>query len=141
MATLRLEPTIGWSAFVAWAVNGALLTVSFISAVGLFVLPLAALLAWMLSRYSPQHRDATGLLAGAGGLALFLGVVNLGHRPCPESGTVTILTEAGSSSCGGWDPIPFFIAGSVIIVAAVGAYLVLGNLATARTRRSDGSAA
>ena len=123
MATLRLEPSKGWSAFGAWAIAGALWSVTLISFVGLFTLPFALLLTGLLVRYSPQRRDALGLLAGAAGVALVLGVVNLGYQPCPESGTLTILSGEGSSSCGGFAPAPFFVVGVVLMILGFGPYL------------------
>ncbi|MGH9895120.1 MAG: hypothetical protein ACREA0_24680, partial [bacterium] len=69
MATWRPEPTSGWPAFVAWTISGALWTLSVLSFTGLFTLPLAAVLTWLLIRYSTDKRDAIGLIAGA---AVFL---------------------------------------------------------------------
>ena len=123
MATLRLEPSKGWSAFGAWAIAGSLWSVTLISFVGLFTLPFALLLTGLLVRYSPQRRDALGLLAGAAGVALVLGVVNLGYQPCPESGTLTMLSGEGSSSCGGVAPAPFFVVGVVLMILGLGPYL------------------
>ena len=122
MATLRLEPSKGWSAFGAWAIAGALWSVTLISFVGLFTLAFALLLTGLLVRYSPQRRDALGLLAGAAGVALVLGVVNLGYHPCPESATLTMSGE-GSSSCGGFAPAPFFVVGVVLMILGLGPYL------------------
>lgn len=65
---------------------------------GLFTVPLAVLLTWLLIRHAPQRRDRIGLLAGPGGLGLTSGVAN------------------GNQG--------FIVAGSVLMVAAVGLYLV-----------------
>ena len=83
----------------------------------------ALLLTGLLVRYSPQRRDALGLLAGAAGVALVLGVVNLGYQPCPESGTLTMLSGEGSSSCGGVAPAPFFVVGVALMILGLGPYL------------------
>jgi hypothetical protein len=110
--------------------------VTLVSFVGLFTLPLALLLTWSLIRYSPQRRDAIGLLAGAGGFGLILGIVNLGHRSCGEAGAVMVLSSEGSSSCGGWAPDPFFVIGSVLMAAAVVLYLVAGKRSAERDHRA-----
>jgi len=65
VAIWRPQPTSGWPAFIAWALYGALWTFSVLSFAGLYTLPLAVVLTWLLLRYSTDKRDAVGLIAGA----------------------------------------------------------------------------
>jgi len=100
VATWRPEPTSGWPAFVAWTFCGALWTVSVLSQVGLFTLPLAVVLTWLLIRYSRDRRDAIGLVAGVAAFLLYVGSAHIGQAPCPESGMLTLPPGAeGSVSC------------------------------------------
>lgn len=122
MATWRPEPTVGWPGFLAWSLGGALASFSLAAAasVGLFVMPLAVALIYLLTRYATDSRDGWGFVAGVGGLLVVLGVLNFDYRPCLESPVV--LRDEGSSSCGGFDGKIFFAVGLTIMATALTFY-------------------
>jgi hypothetical protein len=109
----------GWGWFAAWAGAGALLAFSLVSAasVGLFVLPVALVSVWAIARGSPLPRSAFGLVSGAGLVCLLIWALNRDYRPCPESGVLTVPPGATSVECGGFDALPFLLAGIVLTLA------------------------
>jgi hypothetical protein len=126
VATWRPEPTSGWPAFAAWTFCGALWTLSVLSFAGLFTLPLAAVLTWLLIRYSTDRRDAIGLIAGVAALLVHVGAAHIGEAPCPESGTLTIPAgEEGSVSCTDFVSGPWLVGGILLLVVALVLYLMV----------------
>ncbi len=123
MAALRPETTTGWGAFAAWAACGMLWAFSFLSFAGLFTLPLAVLMTALNLKHAPDRRDAIGLIAGVAVLLLVIGFMNLGYQACPD-GPVTIMSDEGSFSCGGFDPRPWFAVGFVLFVASLSVYRI-----------------
>jgi hypothetical protein len=133
VATWRPKPTPGWPAFIAWTFCGALWTVSVLSFVGLFTLPLAAVLTWLLFRYSTDKRDAVGIFAGVGAVLIYIGTAHLGESPCPASGVLTIPAgEYGSVSCTNFVSTPWLVRGVVLLIGALVLYRVV------RRRRPSG---
>ena len=120
MPAWRPEPTVGWPGFLAWSLGGALASFSFAAAasVGLFIMPLAVALIYLLTRYATNSRDRWGFVAGMGGVLVFLGVLNIDYRPCSDS-PVVVLQSEGSSSCGGFDGRVFFVIGLAVIATAL----------------------
>jgi hypothetical protein len=114
---MSARPGLGW--FAAWAGAGALLAFSLASAasVGLFIIPFALLSLWAIVRASPPRRTAFGLVSGAGFVCLLIWALNRGYRPCPESGELTVPAGATSEGCGGFDALPFLVAGIVLALA------------------------
>jgi len=102
-----------WRWFVAWSVAGAALTFSFLTglSIGLFVLPLAAVLLLWVARRAPHLPDALGFVAGIAVLLLL----------------VAFLNRAGN----GVDPAPWLVAGLSLNAFALVAYVLL-RLRTAR---------
>lgn len=131
MATWRPEPTSGWPAFTAWAFCGALWTFSVLSFAGLYTLPLAVVLTWLLLRYSTDKRDAIGLIAGAAALLIYVGSAHIGETPCPESGTLTIPPGETSVSCSDFVSTPWLVGGILLLVVA---FVLYGMV---RWRRSE----
>lgn len=123
MATWRPEPTSGWPAFVGWTFCGALWTFSVLSFAGLFTLPLAAVLTWLLYRYSTDRHDAIGLIAGVAALLVYVGSAHFGETPCPESGTLAIPPGGeGSVSCTDFVSTPWLVGGILLLVVALVLY-------------------
>jgi len=102
-----------WRWFVAWSVAGAALTFSFLTglSIGLFVLPLAAVLLLWVARRAPHLPDALGFVEGIAVLLLL----------------VAFLNRAGS----GVDPAPWLEAGLSLGGFTLVAYVLL-RLRTAR---------
>lgn len=122
MVEWRPEPTSGWPAFAAWTFCGALWTLSVLSFAGLFTLPLAAVLTWLLIRYSTDRRDAIGLIAGVAAFLLYVGSAHIGQPRCPESGILTVPPGGGSVSCTNFVPTPWLVGGILLLVVALGLY-------------------
>ena len=94
----------GWRWFGAWSIVGALLTFSFLTglSIGLFVLPFAAVALVWTARRAPDAREALGIAAGAGLVAVLV---------APLAGTiVAVLALVGyyarSRSRGALTPTP-----------------------------------
>jgi hypothetical protein len=128
VVTSRPEPTSGWPAFVAWSFCGVLWAVSVLSFVGLFTLPLAAVLTWQLIRSTTDRHDALGLVAGVAALFVFIGSAHIGEPPCPASGVLATPTGEGSASCTDFVSTPWLVAGVVLLVVV----LVLYRMARSR---------
>ena len=121
----------GWPWFAAWAVAGGLLFFSLLTgfSIGLFVLPFALLACWLLVVRARHWPEVLGGAAGVGLTCLGIAFANRGSSPCPSSGagSVSAGDAAGSSfECGGLDPLPWLLAGSVLVALGVVAYALLG---------------
>jgi hypothetical protein len=112
--------------FWAWAVVGSTLTFSLFTAlsVGVFVLPLALVLLWLVLRASPRWPESIGLAEGVGFVLLLVAYLNRDHQPCSTNGGLQLPADApvgASISCGGLDPHPWLYTGLVLAaLAAVG---------------------
>lgn len=96
-----------WPWFVAWSVAGGLLTFSFLTglSIGLFVLPLAAVVLVWVARRAPRLTDAIGFVEGIGALCVLIAFLN----------------RAGN----GVDPMPWLLAGLTLAGLAPVAYVLL----------------
>lgn len=116
-----------WGWFGAWAVAGALAAFTFLSAVGVFVMPVAALVFWGVGNKSPQRWPAFGLVSGAGLLCLVVWLLNRAYVPCPANGALSgddIPPGQTFVECGGVDPQPWHVAAIALVVAGVGAFVL-----------------
>jgi hypothetical protein len=111
----------GWDWFAAWAGAGAILAFSLVSAlsIGIFILPFAFLAFWAILRRSPPPATWFGLASGAGLVCLAIWALNVGSKPCPESGTVTISPGEVEEACGGRDALPFLVAGIALTLTGL----------------------
>ena len=117
---LRLQ---GWGGFAAWSGAGALVGISLIGAasIGLFVLPAAVLACAAAGSFVRPWPEVTGVIVGLASPVLLVGALNVGSTPCPSSGTAT---SAGPTvSCGGFDPVPWLVVGSVLAGIGLTTYL------------------
>jgi hypothetical protein len=116
----------GWKAFVAWALAGALVVFAFLSgfSIGLFVLPLAGVVLWIVARRTSAWPEVFGVGAGAGALCLLVAFLNRDYTPCPE-GPITLAPGQTSFECGGADPVPWLVAGVALVAGSVLAYFLL----------------
>lgn len=88
----------GCGFFWAWAAGGALLALSLVSFIGVLTGPAAAVAIALIARRSPAWPEPLGLLAGIGGLCLFV------------------------ASLGTVEPLPWLAAGAVLVIVGVGGY-------------------
>jgi hypothetical protein len=114
----------GWIWFAVWALVGGGFTFSYLTGftIGLFILPFVVLLLGVVLWASPRPREALGFVAGIGAMVLVIGFLHWGDRPCPSGGRLHLAVDEYAVSCGGLDPMPWFLAGGVVVGAAVVGY-------------------
>ena len=103
--------------FLAWAVVGVGAALG-ISALGVFAVPLALLVAILLIVLRHAGRSAFGLLVGMGLLALFVAYV---QRKGP--GTVYWHTATASGADQYLDPRPWLVAGLLLVAVGILAFV------------------
>jgi hypothetical protein len=108
--------------FLAWSVAGACLAL-IVSQVGALTLAIGLLLVALLL-WRARGREAIGLLAGAGAVAVLVGVINLGYNPCP-SGPVVLKPGQTDFECGGFDGAPWLAVGLALMVVAAIAFRLM----------------
>jgi hypothetical protein len=119
-----------WGWFGAWGVVGGLVAFTFLSTLGLFVLPVAGLVVWAVARRSPGWSAALGAITGAGVLCVVAWFLNRDYVPCPANGALSgddIPPGQTFVECGGADPQPWLVAAIVLGVAGVGAFVLAGR--------------
>jgi hypothetical protein len=99
----------GCGRFWLWALAGALVTFSLIAAasIGLFVLPVAALVTALVARSTRLAAETLGALVGAGAICLV--IAWLQRAP------------------GGFDWRPWLVAGTVLAALGIAGYGLLGR--------------
>ncbi len=119
----------GWTGFVAWALAGGLFVFAVLSgfSIGLFLLPLAGVVLWLVARRASGWPEILGLGAGLGAVCLLVAFRSRDYNPCPEE-PVTLAPGETSFECGGLDPIPWLVTGLTVVL--------LSSVAYALTRRS-----
>jgi hypothetical protein len=99
-----------------------LLTLSLLSSLGLFLLPVALVACWLAERSTRSALELLGALPGAGLVCLGIAFGARDYSPCPPEGSLTIPPGETSVSCGGFDPLPWLVAGLALVVAGALAY-------------------
>jgi hypothetical protein len=112
----------GWGGFAAWAVAGGLLTFSLLSWVGLFLLPAALVACWLAGRSARSSLELLGAVAGAGLVCLGIAFGARDYSPCPPGGSLRVPPGETSVSCGGFDPLPWLVAGLALVLVGALAY-------------------
>jgi hypothetical protein len=112
----------GWGGFAAWAVAGGLLTFSLLSWVGLFLLPAALVACWLAGRSARSSLELLGAVAGAGLVCLGIAFGARDYSPCPPGGSLRVPPGETSVSCGGFDPVPWLVAGLALVLVGALAY-------------------
>ena len=107
--------------FFAWVAVGVGLALA-VTTLGIFAVPLAALVAVLLIVFRHADRSAFGVLVGAGLLSLYVAYV---QRKGP--GTVYWHTSVASGADQYLDPRPWLFAGIVLVVVGVAAFLWRGR--------------
>ena len=113
---------MGWRGFAAWAVAGGLLAFSFLSWVGFFLLPVALVACWFAARSARSSLELLGALTGAGLFCLGIGYGARDYSPCPPGGSLRVPPGETSVSCGGFDPLPWLVAGLALVLVGALAY-------------------
>ena len=108
---------------LGWAIVGAALALS-VSQLAIITVPLAAVLIGFLARRS-NGPELVGAVVGAGAVGVLIGVINLDYRPCPSNGVLVLPVAAREASCGGFDGLPWLIAGASVMLAGVLLYGIL----------------
>jgi hypothetical protein len=118
--------------FWAWSAVGAALCFSFLTgfSIGLFVLPFAVFLLWLVLSASPRWAESIGLLEGVGFTLLLVAYLNWDYHPCTPG--PVILKQGQSYSCGGFDPHPWLYTGLAVASAAAVAYGVVHRFTQAK---------
>jgi hypothetical protein len=108
-----------------------------VSALGIFALPVAAVLILVLSRHRASV-DALGLLAGLGAIVAWIGSLNLNHQACSSHATLTPGgAQSVSYSCGGIDGTSWLIIGIGMAAVAVALYMLMtSEIRPRRARRA-----
>jgi hypothetical protein len=117
-----MKGTWGWRGFAAWAVAGGLLALSLLSWVGLFLLPVALVACWLAGRGARSSLELLGAPAGAGLFCLGIAFGARDHSPCPPGGSLRVPPGETSVTCGGFDPLPWLVAGLVLVLVGALAY-------------------
>jgi hypothetical protein len=110
----RLSTRSRW--FAAWALVGVLYSFAVIGllSIGIFLLPIALIGTWVVSRQPRSVIGIPGVLAGLGIAPLFVALVN---RDGPGQ---VCTTSATSSSCTQeLSPWPWLIAGLVLLAVGI----------------------
>ena len=108
--------------YLAWAAVVALLLFSYL-VIGVFVLPAALVAVVLVARRGPVWPEALGGLEGAAAMCFLIAYLNRDYNPCPP-GPIILGPGQASFSCGGADSRPWLIAGVVLAVIGVAAYLI-----------------
>jgi hypothetical protein len=111
-----------WLWFGAWALVGAGWCLALLSllTVGVFVAPVMALLTALLLRGLPRGsgQGAPGLLSGPSLTLFYIAWLNRG-------GPGDVCTSDGSTCTDEWSPVPWLVAGSVLLVAGAMLFLLV----------------
>jgi signal transduction histidine kinase len=120
LPAMRSEAGRAWAWFAVWLGVGGALAFSVVDglAFGLLVLPFAVVAVLLLIARHHFDRSAWGLLCGVGLLSLYVAYV---QRRGP--GTVTWHTATASGADTYMDPRPWLVAGVLLIVVGVAAFL------------------
>ncbi|MGH3023512.1 MAG: hypothetical protein ACRDNI_07650 [Gaiellaceae bacterium] len=123
----------GWRWFAAWICAGGLLFFAFLTgfSIGLFLFPFAVVGCVLLARATGLGPPMLGVVSGTGLVCLGIALANRSYDPCPPQGQLTIPPGETSATCGGLDPLPWLVAG--VLLLAVG---VAGHALADRSRRS-----
>jgi hypothetical protein len=114
-STRRHASYVPW--FVAWAAVGAGLALG-ISALGVFAVPLALLVAVVLVVRHHADRAALGIFVGMGLFSLYVAYV---QRKGP--GTVYWHTATASGADQYLDPRPWLVAGIALVAVGIASFL------------------
>ncbi|HZL64045.1 MAG TPA: hypothetical protein VFD50_03735 [Thermoleophilia bacterium] len=115
VAPLGVRAQVPW--FFAWVAVGVGLALA-VTALGIFAVPLALLVAVLLIVFRHADSSAFGVLAGVGLLSLYVAYV---QRQGP--GTAYWHTAKASGSEQYLDPRPWLAAGVLLVAAGIGAFV------------------
>jgi hypothetical protein len=135
---MRVEPVqpqprtgdgFGWGGFLAWATSGAALGLTWLSAlsIGVFLLLPALILLVVVARRFGGGWHLAGIGAGVGILLLVIAGMHAGESGCTTSGSASS-PEGRVTTCSSFNPAPWWMAGSVALLASTGAFVAARTL-------------
>ena len=118
-----------------WTCVGVALAFSVLSAFAIFLFPLACVGLYVIVRSWGVDRDTAWLATGAGAVVLAIGLVHLGATQCSDPATLSISPNGPPvSECSSFDPLPWIVAGGILMTVSVVGYAVGGRHRSARGR-------
>jgi hypothetical protein len=98
--------------FLGWTLIGAswAFVVASLMTIGVFLVPVAVALTWVVRRWDRDREGLAGLIAGLGVPALYIAYLN---REGP--GTVCHSSATSTSCTDEWSPWPLLVAGLALI--------------------------
>jgi hypothetical protein len=123
-----------WRSLFAWAVVLGLADLTLITAmsVGVFLLPVAAVVLVLVARRSHAWPESMlGGLIGLGAVCCFVAYRNRAYAPCLPAGTPIQLAAGERLTCGGFAPMPWLAVGALLLLVGLATYLIF-SLRTSR---------
>lgn len=119
----------GWKWFGAWAIVGALGAFGVLSAmtVGLLILPVAVVGAWVIASRARAWPELLGLILGAGVLCFAVGYGAQRLPDCSEPRPPARPLQIGESreyTCSDADALPWIVVGTVFVGSGIVGYAV-----------------
>ena len=125
VGSLAAMPETGWWRFAAWVLAGAFTLFAWMTgfSIGLFLLPVAVLVIWLVARGGRIWPEILGSIGGIGVVGILIAALNHDYRACP-AGPGTLPPGETSLTCGGTDPKPWLAGGLVLVALAPILYAV-----------------
>jgi len=130
MKVLKIWRRAGLLSLLLWILAFTSIAFTFISmaSIGLLVAPFALIFTFFVVAWAHAWPEAPlGGLIGPGLVCLLVAFLNWDYVPCPAE---PIKLGPGQSSfhCGGFDPVPWLIAGILLTGAGIIGYLLFTTL-------------
>jgi hypothetical protein len=115
--------------FLLWGLASGLWVFSAIAAasIGIFGVPSAALAVVVAVRRAAPGPALFGLGFGPAAVLLLIGMLNLDYAPCGPGGVPVMRPGQTEASCGGLNPVAWFVAGGLLLALTVIAFVVAAS--------------
>lgn len=104
-----------------WAASAGALALGFVSLP--FLLPAAAILLALASRYARRLSDMLGVVVGVGALLVVIGALHLNDHPCSPSRVIVVPPGRSDAGCGGFSGLPWLAVGLVLLMLGLATHL------------------